>query len=345
MNHTIGFFRRYLILIMMMLTVIALLGYYYFRHRRPYTPNAFVVANARPVSVLVPGYLTNVYVVNNQTVKQGDKLFTIFRPPYELTVTKLEATIRAITAEIIMAQAATAAAQAKVTAGQAKSDNARYLAQRSHEMYAGEAISQNENEIRQRTAEAARAELAAEERALIAAQAQVEVLIHRKAALIQELELAKIYLEQTELYALSDGIVTNMFVAPGGYYHAGDTLCAFIDTSSWSIQANFEETDLANIQIGDKAKIWLWQYPGRVFHGRVQAIDWGVERRLTSNLNGAAIVEKENQWFLLPQRFPVQISIDDADAATPLHLGGSAYVELEISAELIRQIVWRIYQW
>jgi len=60
--------------------------YYFYIHREPRTDNAFVVANIRPVSSLVEGHITHLYVLNNQQVKKGDKLFSIYNVPYELAI-------------------------------------------------------------------------------------------------------------------------------------------------------------------------------------------------------------------------------------------------------------------
>jgi hypothetical protein len=53
-------------------------------------------------------------------------------------------------------------------------------------------------------------------------------------------------------------------------------------------------------------------------------------------------VKNENDWFLLPQRFPVQIKILDVNGEY-LTLGGSAYVELEIPSHPIRQFFWELF--
>lgn len=160
-----------------------------------------------------------------------------------------------------------------------------------------------------------------------------------------QLKLAKIYLEQTTVYALNDGTISNMHVSPGGYYRPGDILFAFIESDDWFIQANFEETDLSMIRPGQTASIWLWQYPGKKFHGVVEQVSFGAERRQTSEETGVQLVEKENQWFLLPQRFPVQIRITDPDPEYPFNLGGSAFVQIDTSSQLLKQIIWRIFRW
>ena len=159
------------------------------------------------------------------------------------------------------------------------------------------------------------------------------------------LELEKIWTQQTTVTALSDGYVVNMTLSPGGYYKPGDILFAFIDTSAWYVQANFKESELSLIRSGTPARIWLRQYPGHEYRGEVCSTGWGSERRLTSLHTGVADVKNENEWFVLPQRYPVQIRILDPDQHLHLHFGGSAYVELEIPAHPFRQFFWELFLW
>ena len=59
----------------------------------------------------------------------------------------------------------------------------------------------------------------------------------------------------------------------------------------------------------------------------------------------SAKVKKENEWFTLPQRYPVQIRILDPDPELYLHFGASAYVELEIPSRPFRQFFWELFLW
>ena len=57
------------------------------------------------------------------------------------------------------------------------------------------------------------------------------------------------------------------------------------------------------------------------------------------------VVRKENEWFLLPQRFPVQIRILDPDRRLQLHHGASAYVEVDTPSRPVRQFFWELFLW
>ena len=337
--------RRYGTVVALALIGAGLCVYYWSLHRRPFTQNAFLIANTRPVSPLVPGYLTELLVKNDQFVKGGTALFTTFKPPYELKVKELECAVAAEKAALAGLEAKRDSARALVVKAAAESANREYLAGQAARMYDGNAVSQTYTEEmrRARTAAAAqlessRHELAVAEHAIRRAAATVKKLEH-------ELALARIYLEQCTVYALKDGFISNMHISPGGYYKPGDVLFAFVENDVWWVQANFEETDLSLLRPGQKARIWLWQYPGKCFNGVVETVNWSVERRESVSRTGLQSVAGENQWFLMPQRFPVQIRIVDPDPEYPFHLGGSAFVQVDVSSQLFRQIVWRVFRW
>lgn len=341
-----SFLRRYLLFLLVMIFCISGTAYYFYWHWKPFTQNAFVFANTRPVSVMVDGFITEVHVKNNQFVKKGDPLFTTFIPPYALRVKALEHEIAAQRARLKGLHAQVLMAKAEVDKVTAEAENNRYLANRAGYMYEGQAVSQAYNEERFRAKQASESQL-------LAAKHKVDVLTFEAEStaatidkLLADLELANVYLKMTVVRALDDGYVTNMSVSPGGVYRTGgEVLFGFVASDAWWVQANFKETELSEIKPGQKAKIWLWQYPGKVFDGVVDSIGWSAERRRTAADTGLPIVEKENEWFLLPQRFPVQIRILHPEPEYPLHPGASAFVEVDTPARPIRQFFWQLFLW
>lgn len=339
------FIRRNMMSVVLVLIGSGLCVYYWSLHRKPFTQNAFIIANTRPVSPLVPGYLTEVLVKNDQFVKRGAPLFTTFRPPYELKVKTLECAIAAERAAIAGLEAKRDSASALVAKAEAESANCEYLAGQAARMYDGNAVSQTYAEETRRARAAAAAQLASSRHELAVAEHAIRHAAAIVEKLEQELALARIYLEQCTVYALRDGFIANMHISPGGYYDPGDVLFAFVENDAWWVQANFEETDLSLLRPGQHARIWLWQYPGKCFNGVVETVNWSVERRDVSQRNGLQSVRRENQWFLMPQRFPVQIRITDPDPEYPFHLGGSAFVQVDVSSQLFRQMIWRVLRW
>ena len=341
--------RKFLLSNLIIVAIIAFFlffgGLYLFQHRMPVTQNAFVVANIRPVSAYVPGHITNIPVINNTKVKKGDILFTVSREPYRLKMESLKYSEIALNYKLKALSHKIKSCQAAVKENQFILANAKYLADQAKDMYMKDATSQKYYEERTKAMEQQQAVLDGVKEELESTRMEYAQTQAQISSVKNQFDYAKVEYDLTEVKALTDGIVTNMYVSPGAYVKPGEALFALIDDNTWWVQANFKETELAHIKPGQKAKIWLWQYPGKTFHGKVEATGWGVDRKITDPSSGMQTVQKENEWFLLPQRFPVQIRIIDPDPAYPLHPGGSAYVQVETPADTTRQILWQIYNW
>ena len=331
--------------LLIVVTISAGCLYWFSWHWKPFTQNAFVFADTRPVSPPVEGFITEIHVKNNQFVRKGDPLFTVFREPYRLNRAALENEVRAKQAEHLALQAEIRSQEAEILRCQAELANNRYLADRARKMYGAEAVSQAYAEERCRAGEASEAKVEAVRQKTEALKYRCSQVKSQIAALQQRLELSRILLELSVVRALADGWVTNLTLTPGGCYKPGDVLCGFIAAGSWRVQANFKESELSEIAEGMSARIWLRQYPGRLYHGVVESTGWGAERRKMSRETGLPSVRKENEWFLLPQRFPVQIRILDPDQGPVLHHGASAYVEIDTPSRPVRQFFWEIFLW
>ena len=72
---------------------------------------------------------------------------------------------------------------------------------------------------------------------------------------------------KTHTTAPSDGILSNVTLRPGATVQAGQPLFAIIEANRWWVDANFKETDLARIKVGQPATVYLDMYPGVTFDG------------------------------------------------------------------------------
>lgn len=340
-----NFFKKYLPMIVLLFILIFIAVYWLYWHLKPFTGNAFVFANTRPVSPWTAGYITGIFVRNNHFVSKGTPLFSIFSPPYQLKKEELEHEKNALCARLKSCEALLKRSLAEIETCRADAEKFRYLYSRGEAMFKSAAVSEDYVVDQRRNLEVALARMAAAEHNAEALKHDCSVLRAQIKKTEAALKLQQIWCQQTVVTALSDGYVVNMTISPGGYYRPGDVLFAFIDSSEWYVQANFKESELSEIKPGTRARIWLRQYPGREYRGEVCGIGWGTERRLTSMHTGVADVKPENEWFLLPQRYPVQIRITDPDKNLHLHFGGSAYVELDIPSRPFRQFFWELFLW
>ena len=160
-----------------------------------------------------------------------------------------------------------------------------------------------------------------------AAQAQ---LVSAKA----NLELARLNLSYTKVFAPVYGYVTNMNTSEGTYVTAGKQLMALVDGSSFWIAAYFKETQLAHIQIGQKANLALMG-DKQSFQGVVRSIGWGIYVQDGSGSDATGLLPSVSQtvdWVRLPQRFPVRIEPSGAPPV-PLRIGQTVSVAMTPEVE------------
>ncbi len=136
---------------------------------------------------------------------------------------------------------------------------------------------------------------------------------------------------RTHVVAPADGFVSNVTLRPGAIVQAGSPLFAIIEAGPWWVDANFKETDLSRIRVGQKATTRLDMYPGQIFHGVVESISPG---------SGAtfSVLPAENasgNWVKVSQRFTVRVGITNPPAATdkPLRVGASAAVTVDTTQD------------
>jgi membrane fusion protein, multidrug efflux system len=135
------------------------------------------------------------------------------------------------------------------------------------------------------------------------------------------LAVAKVNLNYTQIVAPADGTVGERLVRPGQLVSPGTQVISFVENTRW-VQANFRETQLTNIKVGDTAEIRIDVYPGRVLRGRVLQI-------APASGSQFALLPPDNatgNFTKVVQRVPVKIALYDSDLTAHLRPGLSAVV-------------------
>lgn len=122
----------------------------------------------------------------------------------------------------------------------------------------------------------------------------------------------KIQLSRHTIKAMHDGIVTNMFLKKGTYVKVGQPLFTIIDKKSAYIQANFIESSIKNIHLGDKAKVII-STSGKVYYGTVEAISSGISIKGLKTNSGLQEPIEDYNWFPIPRRVPVYIKLKNVN--------------------------------
>lgn len=130
------------------------------------------------------------------------------------------------------------------------------------------------------------------------------------------LAVASVNIGYTKVYAPGDGNVGERQVRPGQLVSPGTQVISFVALEKW-VQANFRETQLTNVKVGDTADLRIDQYPGQVIRGRVVEI-------APASGSQFALLPPDNasgNFTKVVQRIPVKISLDDSTFASGLRPG------------------------
>lgn len=315
--------------VIFLIVLITLLFFYNFSFLFPFTNNGFVVANVRPVAANVRGYITDIYVKNEQTVKKGQPLFTVFKRPYELAYQKAKSDVAEATAHLLVLTKQVEKTKYEVQAQKELYEKYQFDYAHNYSALSDHAVSKITVNSFLKERNASLNKLKSLEKGLELNYHQITQQKMKIQSLVAVMRNAKVDLDETTVYAKNDGVIENMFVALGTPIKIREPVFSFIDTETLFIQANFNETDLRLVHEGDKVSIFPRMYFGtKIYHGVVVSNQWAASRLITHLSTQLQIVtNSENNWFLLPQRLPVQIKITDYDPAHyPLNVGSSVYL-------------------
>ena len=137
---------------------------------------------------------------------------------------------------------------------------------------------------------------------------------------------AQINLGYTKIAAPDDGTVGERQVRPGQLVSPGTQVISFVPLVKW-VQANYRETQLTNVKVGDAAEIRIDEYPGRVVHGRVLEI-------APASGSQFALIPPDNatgNYTKVVQRIPVKIALEDSSFANSLRPGLSVIATVRTS--------------
>ncbi len=287
------------------------------------TSDAYVGAQVVQIAPQIGGRVNSVAVWEGQSVKRGDVLFRIDPAPYELALDAARARLTQAREGARAGQAAVGAARAEVQAQAQTAHNAESLAARDTALVARGFLSPQAGETVDAQAAAARAATRAarerEAQAVAAAGAAGRDNAGIRAA-EAALAQAQLDLAHTVVRAPADGRISQLTLRPGAMVEASTPLFALVDSSRYWVDANFKETDLAQIRSGQRARVTLDMQPGQVYRGSVIAIGAGAG-------SAFSLLPPENasgNWVKVTQRVPVRILLDGVEAGALPAVGASA---------------------
>lgn len=333
---------------------IAIIGvvilFFYIRYRATHitTDNAYVEGFIHVISSKVSGTVSAIHVKDNQFVKKGDLLLEIDPADYEVKVKETEAALEAerkrldeidskingTAKQLEQAIAGLEVAKANLELQRANFIQAELDYKRAEALFMKEAISRAQYDRAKTTYNVAQAQLKAAEEQLKQAMSLVDVqrALLKQAQALRPLQIsnikqkealyeaAKLKYGYTKIYAPSEGYITKKSVEIGNLIREGQPLMAVVPLQDVWIVANYKETQLEKVRPGQRVKIKVDTYPGKVFWGRVESIMAGT---------GAvfSLFPPENatgNYVKVVQRIPVKIVLEkNTDTRHVLRIGMS----------------------
>ncbi len=307
------------------------------------TNNAYLQADAVAVAPRVNGYVTGVFVGDNQTVKAGLPLLQIDERTYRATQQQAQAVVAVRQADIAAAEAGLQAqratllqARTQVTAAAASLRFAQGEAKRFAPLAASGADTHEHYESIVHDRDRAQAQYDAAKAQVVAAESQVQgagaQLDQARAGLQQaqaDADQAQVAMEDTRLTARIDGRIGDKTVQVGQFVAAGTRLMSVVPVDALYLSANFKETQVGLMRPGQPARIEVDALSGVELDGVVESIAPGTGSQF-------ALLPPENatgNFTKVVQRIPVRIRLKaGAEARKVLVPGMSATVTVDTRA-------------
>ena len=287
------------------------------------TDDAYLQTNLTPLSAQISGYVQSVPVQDYDHVRAGQLIVQIADAPYQAALAQAVAGAGAAAAQLEevqaqrpLLQANLRAAQAVVAAASATLAQSGRDVARQLRLLSGGSSSEADLEkietthaqlVAQLDQNRAQADAVARQIDLLSAQAD-----QAKAALAASLaaeQLAQINLGYTRITAPSDGAIGLRQVLPGQFIAAGTQVTTLAALPLVWVIANYKETQLTHVVVGESATITVDTFPGHTLRGHVVAISPGSGSEF-------ALLPPDNatgNFTKIVQRVAVKIGIDDAD--------------------------------
>ncbi|MEN3930400.1 HlyD family secretion protein [Microvirga sp. W0021] len=310
------------------------------------TDNATIKANLASLDAKVSGYVSIVAIKDFQEVHKGDLLVEIDDREYVAAVDQAKAAVLSAEASLAnlsnqeeLQKATIQQAEASLQSVIARYDQAKRDSDRQNELIKTGFTSKQNYENATMNLQTAASNKEAANATLLAARRQLDVLHGQRASLEAnvasakaQLELAEIKLKDTRIVAPFDGIVGERKIQVGDYVTAGKQVSSLVSLPSIYVIANFKETQLTHIEVGQPVSVEIDTFPGETLRGRVESI-------APASGSEFALLPADNatgNFTKVVQRIPVRIDFEPGQKLlSQLRPGMSVTPEIDTRGQFV----------
>ena len=337
---------KFIIILLVLIVVGGIYGTYKYLHSWSHeqTDDAQIEKNMNPIIPKVSGYVDKVYIKDNDFVKKGDTLFTIDNRDYQLKIEDAKATMIATEGSFEVAKADIGSALASIYVsdanklsasgniesaiirlGRINSDYSRYensyknhtiTKQQYEQALAAKQEAESQVRVLQQQERASAFQKSVIEAKSNVSEKQTEVAAANIKKAKAMLDAAKLNLTYTVITAAIDGQVSKIDIQPGQLVQPGQSLFYIINNKEAWVIANFKETQLNKMVIGQKVTVHVDAYPDYDFEGTVTSFSPATGSRFS-------ILPPDNatgNFVKTIQRLPVKISLNASNDVEKIKL-------------------------
>jgi membrane fusion protein, multidrug efflux system len=296
------------------------------------TDDAQVDADISPVVSRVGGYVKEIRFVDNQYVHAGDTLVVLDDRDYQVRLQQALAALTSQKQSVDVSEVQVNEARSSIATAQASVEQAKVAVWKANEDFTRYQNLFNDHAITQAQFDDAKAAKESAEASLRVAQTQVPTQTRRVdvnqrqvgatasnlASRQADVEYAKLQLSYTVIIAPASGVVSKRNIQLGQLVQAAQTLFAIVNGNGIYVTANFKETQMEPLRIGQKVDVSVDAFPDSTFRGSIESF---------SGATGAkfSLLPPDNatgNFVKVVQRVPVRIKIDTDSSLVKLLRAG-----------------------
>lgn len=314
-----------------------------FNHARHHetTDNAQIETYLVPVLPRLAGYVKTVNVKDYDPVKRGQLLAEIDVAEGQLALTELGASYQQALADVETARATLRNTQltiqssdANLKLAQIRRDKTQRDAERDAQLLSDRAITRKQAEDSRNALDVQSQQVVASQTDVATARSRVDIqraALHRAEAQVKviqsKIDQQALRLTYSKIFATTDGRIGRKSIEPGQFVQAGQTMMTIVDDRTFWIIANFKESQLEHLKVGDVAEIGVDAYPDLKIQGRISSFSEATGSKFSllppDNASG--------NFVKVTQKIPVRIDLVGADSLRDkLRAGMSVEVSVKI---------------